>query len=202
MLRAMRKSGFNKLNINMDESVVTLKESNTLFPVFLKLEKMKLLIVGGGKVGLEKLNAVLSNSPSTEIKLIAITICSEIKQLALDNPTIQLVERAVQVDDLHSPNITAANNDRGNKNHPTNKSSSPSLSSVESSHCFLLCDHSVVHLVRVWPSVSLRLARSRPWLYSTASRQPHFLSSSCLTYSHASSLASRLLYLVVIVIHI
>ena len=97
----------------MDESVVTLKESNTLFPVFLKLEKMKLLIVGGGKIGLEKLNAVLSNSPGTEIKLIAITICSEIKQLALDNPTIQLVERAVQVDDLHTPDIVMiAVNDR------------------------------------------------------------------------------------------
>lgn len=74
---------------------------------------MKLLIVGGGKVGLEKLNAVLSNSPSTEIKLIAITICSEIKQLGIENPTIQLEERAVQNDDLHSPDIVMiAVNDR------------------------------------------------------------------------------------------
>ena len=32
---------------------------NKLFPIFLKLEKLKVLIVGGGNVALEKLNAVL-----------------------------------------------------------------------------------------------------------------------------------------------
>ncbi|MCX8492538.1 MAG: TSUP family transporter [Cyclobacteriaceae bacterium] len=97
----------------MIAKTVSPKESNTLFPVFLKLEKMKLLIVGGGKVALEKLNVVLSNSPATEIKLIAITICSEVKQLATENPSIQLVERAVQVDDLHWPDLVMiAVNDR------------------------------------------------------------------------------------------
>ncbi len=30
---------------------------NKLFPIFLKLEKLKVLIVGGGNVALEKLNA-------------------------------------------------------------------------------------------------------------------------------------------------
>ena len=35
--------------------------------------------------------------------------------------------------DLHSPNITAANNDRGNKNHPTNKSSSLATSNISGS---------------------------------------------------------------------
>ncbi|MFT5883934.1 MAG: precorrin-2 dehydrogenase/sirohydrochlorin ferrochelatase, partial [Arcticibacterium sp.] len=38
---------------------------NNLFPIFLKLEQMNLLIVGGGYVGLEKLEAVLKNSPKT-----------------------------------------------------------------------------------------------------------------------------------------
>jgi hypothetical protein len=39
-------------------------ERNNLFPVFLKLEALQTLIVGGGHVGLEKLNAILKNSPS------------------------------------------------------------------------------------------------------------------------------------------
>ncbi|KPM46658.1 precorrin-2 dehydrogenase/sirohydrochlorin ferrochelatase family protein [Jiulongibacter sediminis] len=55
---------------------------NNLFPVFLKLEQMQLLIVGGGYVGLEKLEAVLKNSPDTQITLVAPDISSEIQQLA------------------------------------------------------------------------------------------------------------------------
>jgi len=42
---------------------VTAKESNKLFPVFLKLEHLRLLVVGGGAVGLEKLHAIVHNSP-------------------------------------------------------------------------------------------------------------------------------------------
>ncbi|GAC1382766.1 MAG: hypothetical protein NVSMB30_30290 [Hymenobacter sp.] len=34
-------------------------EVNTLFPVFLKLETMRVLLVGGGNVALEKLAAIL-----------------------------------------------------------------------------------------------------------------------------------------------
>ena len=36
-----------------------MEDSNNLFPVFLKLEELDTLIVGGGNVGLEKLNALL-----------------------------------------------------------------------------------------------------------------------------------------------
>jgi precorrin-2 dehydrogenase / sirohydrochlorin ferrochelatase len=55
---------------------------NNLFPIFLKLEQMKLLIVGGGYVGLEKLEAVLRNSPKTTITLVAPEIRTEIVELA------------------------------------------------------------------------------------------------------------------------
>ena len=46
---------------------------NTLFPIFLKLEKFRVLIVGGGYVGLEKIRAVLNNSPQTRITLVGAT---------------------------------------------------------------------------------------------------------------------------------
>ena len=36
---------------------------NTLFPVFLELENLKLLIIGGGFVGLEKISGMLKNLP-------------------------------------------------------------------------------------------------------------------------------------------
>jgi hypothetical protein len=76
------------------------KETNRLFPVFLKLEEMKVLIVGGGKVGLEKLNAVLSNSPATEVKLVGISISQEIKELVNNYPNVELVERVVLLHDM------------------------------------------------------------------------------------------------------
>jgi uncharacterized protein len=69
------------------------KETNNLFPVFLKLENLSVLIVGGGKIGLEKLSAILSNSPETKIRLVSITICNEIRSLAEDHPNIELKER-------------------------------------------------------------------------------------------------------------
>ena len=47
-------------------------DKNRLFPVFLKLEELEVLLVGGGKVGLEKLTAVLHNAPSTSVTIVAI----------------------------------------------------------------------------------------------------------------------------------
>jgi uncharacterized protein len=69
------------------------KEMNRLFPVFLKLENLSVLIVGGGKIGLEKLSAILSNSPETDIKVVSITISEEVRELAANYPNIELKER-------------------------------------------------------------------------------------------------------------
>jgi len=49
----------------------TKKETNTLFPIFLKLEKMRVLLVGAGNVGLEKLEALMHNAPKTEVHVVA-----------------------------------------------------------------------------------------------------------------------------------
>lgn len=81
------------------------KSINTLFPVFLKLEEMRVLIVGGGKVGLEKLTAILSNSPKTKIKLVAATISNDIKKLAQSFPNISLAERTFKNDDVKNANV-------------------------------------------------------------------------------------------------
>lgn len=76
------------------------KETNKLFPVFLKLESLSVLVVGGGKIGLEKLNALLSNAPGTKIKLVALEISDEIKQLLAVYPNLQLIERAFRPADV------------------------------------------------------------------------------------------------------
>ena len=77
-----------------------MSERNNLFPVFLKLEQMDALIVGGGNVGLEKLQAIISNSPGTRIHLVSKKIRNEIKELAREFPNIRLSERIFLKDDM------------------------------------------------------------------------------------------------------
>lgn len=83
-------------------------EGNRLFPVFLKLENLSLLIVGGGYVGMEKLNVVLQNSPQANIRIVATHISDEIKRLVAYNHRIQLVERSYQSSDIDQADIVIA----------------------------------------------------------------------------------------------
>lgn len=92
---------------NIEEQILpaAVKETNNLFPVFLKLEQMRLLIVGGGNIGLEKLTTVLQNSPLTKISLVGITIKDEIKQLSANYRNIILHEKAFVVSDLEDADL-------------------------------------------------------------------------------------------------
>ena len=78
---------------------------NNLYPVFFKMDQLNTLIVGGGNVGLEKLESLLKNSPQAPIRLIGIKIDPRIKALQPDFPNLELIERAFQVDDLDGINM-------------------------------------------------------------------------------------------------
>jgi len=82
-----------------------MSERNNLFPVFLKLEMLETLIVGGGNVGLEKLEALLKNSPAAKITLIGRDIRDEIKSLAAQHSTIKLIERNFRLWDAWDKDI-------------------------------------------------------------------------------------------------
>lgn len=84
------------------------KETNHLFPVFLKLENLRLLIVGGGYVGMEKLLAVMNNSPASKVKLVAREISNQIKEFAKQYPNISLIEKPYSIDDLEQIDIVIA----------------------------------------------------------------------------------------------
>jgi siroheme synthase-like protein len=93
---------------NQENITSKISTGNSLFPLFLKLENLRLLIVGGGKVASEKLNAVLSNSPQTNITIIAIDISEAINQLVLQHPNITLVQKAYHISDLDNVDIIIA----------------------------------------------------------------------------------------------
>lgn len=89
-----------------------MEDRNNLFPVFLKLENLNLLIVGGGNVALEKLQAVVNNSPATKVLIVAEKFIDELKLLAAPYPNITLVEDTFKKEHLHNIHvvITALNN--------------------------------------------------------------------------------------------
>ncbi len=80
-------------------------DHNTLFPVFLKLEELDTLIVGGGNVGLEKLTALLKSSPEARVAVVADKIKDEIRELAKNNKRIRLIERTFRVRDLANKDL-------------------------------------------------------------------------------------------------
>jgi siroheme synthase-like protein len=89
----------------MSEQSDDSQDSNRLFPVFLKLEQMRLLSVGGGKVGLEKLQAVLANSPLTETTLVSKEIDKRIVQSAASHPNLSLQQRAFVESDVYEVDV-------------------------------------------------------------------------------------------------
>jgi siroheme synthase-like protein len=80
------------------------QEKNTLYPVFLKLNKLDLLIVGGGNVGLEKVSFILKNSPDAQITMVATYFLEELTHL-VKNYNVKLVEREFVKDDLEGRDI-------------------------------------------------------------------------------------------------
>ena len=62
-------------------SEVIVENKNQLFPIFLKLQDLRVLLVGGGNVGLEKLQALLGNSPSTHVTIVAPVIKEDLQSL-------------------------------------------------------------------------------------------------------------------------
>ncbi|MHC4840001.1 MAG: precorrin-2 dehydrogenase/sirohydrochlorin ferrochelatase family protein [Planctomycetota bacterium] len=65
-----------------------------MFPIFLKLENRKVLVVGAGKVAMRKIEALLQAGAA--LKVIATEVCDEVRQLQSE---IDLQEREFQSGD-------------------------------------------------------------------------------------------------------
>lgn len=90
---------------------------NTLFPIYVKLDQINTLLIGGGPVGLEKLQALLSNSPNAKVKIIARDVIDEIVALVNSNELLSLEIREFQERDLDGMDllIMATNNPEFNE---------------------------------------------------------------------------------------
>src|SRR5690606_23835472 len=85
---------------------------NELFPIYVKLHQIQTLLVGGGAVGLEKLQAILSNSPDAQVHIVAKEVNPEVYTAVADKTNIRVSERAFKDSDVENVDlvILATNN--------------------------------------------------------------------------------------------
>jgi len=92
-------------NEHIEKNSSEVDKKNQLYPVFLKLDQLELLLVGGGNVGLEKLDSLLANSPDAKVSIVAPEVKDEIRKLVLRHPTCQIFQREFQNDDLNGKDL-------------------------------------------------------------------------------------------------
>ncbi len=91
---------------------------NTLFPVFLKTETARFLIVGGGNIGLEKTETLLKQNPKINLVLVATYFHPKLKEIIHQKENISFYERAFEETDLNNKDfvIITTDNPEVNKN--------------------------------------------------------------------------------------
>jgi len=82
--------------------------SNKLFPVFLKLEQLHVLLIGAGNVGLEKLQAIINNAPKTKIRVVAKEVADSFTALADQYKTVEIIIGEYRPDYLNECDIVIA----------------------------------------------------------------------------------------------
>ena len=87
---------------------------NPLYPIFLKLHELNLLIVGAGEVGYEKLSFILKSSPEANITVVATWVSNEVYDLLREREyKVKVIKRGFQKEDVEDHDIViAATNDR------------------------------------------------------------------------------------------
>lgn len=93
-----------------------MKERNELYPIFLKVNQLKLLVVGGGNVGHEKLHFLLKSSPRAQVEVVAKWFLPETETLAKEHG-VKLIKRRYKKKFLKEKHvvIAATNDEKLNK---------------------------------------------------------------------------------------
>lgn len=75
-------------------------QENNLFPVFLRLDAMHVVLLGAGKIGTEKLGALLRNSDRCRVRVVAEQVSDEFRQLAQTRDGITIHQKRYEESDL------------------------------------------------------------------------------------------------------
>ncbi len=85
---------------------------NTLFPIYVKMDQIQTLLVGAGPIGLEKIQAILINSPEAKVKVVAETISDEFSAFVAALPLVTVHQKSFEPSDLEKVDLVmvASNN--------------------------------------------------------------------------------------------
>ena len=86
-------------------------KGNELFPVFVKLNNLRTLLIGAGNVGLEKLTAIIGNSTQASVTVVSETFHTSFFELASVHSNLKLIEKSFSETDLLDVDIVFAATD-------------------------------------------------------------------------------------------
>lgn len=78
-----------------------LMSRNDLYPIFLRPGQFRLLLVGAGYVGFEKLSFLMKSSPQAKVLVVAPEISADVRALAADAPGVELQQKVFEPADLN-----------------------------------------------------------------------------------------------------
>jgi len=84
-------------------------DHNPLYPVFFKLDKLKMLVVGAGEVGFEKMFFILKSSPNAHITIVAPWAREEVSELIESGDyDIKWIQREFEKSDIEGHDLIVA----------------------------------------------------------------------------------------------
>ena len=86
-------------------------EQNKLLPIFIKLDTITILVVGGGNVALEKMTGIKRADPLARVKIVGKEIIDEIHELIKDMPNVVIENKEYEVSDLLNINLVISATD-------------------------------------------------------------------------------------------
>lgn len=86
-------------------AIAVTENKNQLYPVFLKLNELQLLLVGAGNVALEKLQSLLNNSPQANITIVAPLVREEVRDFVGSYSSIKIIQRPFEEKDLDDKDL-------------------------------------------------------------------------------------------------
>lgn len=80
---------------------------NELYPIFLKLDQLEILVVGGGYVAAEKLRFIYKSSPRAHVTIVADFVRPEVEAI-ISGKKVKVIQRKYRRRDLRGKHIVIA----------------------------------------------------------------------------------------------
>jgi len=115
---------------------------NPLYPIFLKLHELNMLIVGAGEVGHEKLSFILKSSPDAKITMVAPWISPEVLELLAEKEghRVTIIKREFYPDDVNNRDLVIAATNITELNHEVRQVAKSKGTLVNVADTPALCD--------------------------------------------------------------